>query len=258
MSSIIPSYRGESCCICFKDYEDKNDPRVTHVGGEGHDGFHRSCLKQWILKRQSICPIDRGHIDSNSLSTRYERLISRLERLKPALIEGGVAAAITPLHLGLIGTTVAAMGQIASHTETWANDPLLPGGIAVNGLAAGVVSKMFLDGLNLNYGLKHLAQLGGIAAASLSTGIGKVNSGLCIFTAGLGIGAWGIKQAKQLLNRYGFDSNLVNIIGNGILSGTSLGLAISANLTDNEYVILGTMPLFAGLVTTILSCGLRR
>ena len=63
MSEVIPTNRGKSCAICQEKFR-CGDKQVTHVGGEGHDGFHKS--------RRPNCPLDRQSIDPNSLITRTD------------------------------------------------------------------------------------------------------------------------------------------------------------------------------------------
>lgn len=65
MSAIVPSTRGGVCGICLEEFKGWGS-QVTHEGGEGHDGFHRLCLKRW-LEVQTVCPIEGQIINRSSL-----------------------------------------------------------------------------------------------------------------------------------------------------------------------------------------------
>lgn len=84
MSAVIESYRGVTCSICIEPFAE-GERKWTHEGGEGHDGFHKGCLAQWLNQPggRSICPFDRHPINRDTLLSRTERITERImEMLK--------------------------------------------------------------------------------------------------------------------------------------------------------------------------------
>lgn len=109
MSLLITSNRGGTCCICLGEFEDSDKP-ITHVGGEGHDGFHRNCLKKWVI-RSPICPYDKQLINESSLISRTDKMIAKL---KPALTNAAYAACFGIALSGLTaGVTAGVLLRIA-------------------------------------------------------------------------------------------------------------------------------------------------
>lgn len=76
MSLIINSTNGETCPICIMDFKD-SEPRVTHVGGERHGGFHPQCLKSWVVLK-GTCPLDYQPIDPAGFVSRVDQLKANL------------------------------------------------------------------------------------------------------------------------------------------------------------------------------------
>lgn len=97
MSVVIPSNKGGFCAICREDFN-QSEERLTHVGGEDHDGFHPECLRKWLILKP-ICPTDRRPINPDFLLTRTDRLMARL---KPALFQATCAACFGSMAAGTI------------------------------------------------------------------------------------------------------------------------------------------------------------
>jgi hypothetical protein len=146
MTKVIPTERGGVCGICLGDFKPKTEKgkfwriflavfnckgeeQVTHVGGEGHDGFHKSCLKEWVVWNPT-CPFDNQPIDPNSLISRTERIRGRI---KPALANAAYAACFGLAATGIAGVAVAGGAAVAGAIAGAA-----AGAGAVAGAAAGV------------------------------------------------------------------------------------------------------------------------
>src|SRR5678809_996154 len=100
MSAIITTNRDGICAICQQSLRPE-ERKLTHVGGEGHEGFHPSCLKYWVM-RNPTCPYDRQPIDPTSLISRTDRIMARLP-----------SALSNTAYVACFGTAVAGTGAIA-------------------------------------------------------------------------------------------------------------------------------------------------
>lgn len=79
----VTTDRGGSCSICQEAFSPE-DQQFTHVGGEGHDGFHKECLATW-LKTKATCPYRCGDINPYPL-------LSRCDQIKSTLVDAAVIA----------------------------------------------------------------------------------------------------------------------------------------------------------------------
>jgi len=127
MSMIITTNRGGICGICQNEFGHL-DQQITHIGGENHDGFHKTCLAKWVVLNPT-CPYDKTPLDPNSLISRTDQIAAKL---RPALTNAAYAACF--------GTTVS--GTVAA---VLAGGTALPAGavpivgIAVAGVAVGAI-----------------------------------------------------------------------------------------------------------------------
>lgn len=124
MSAIISTNRGGSCSICVTDFS-PTDKQFTHLGGEGHDGFHKDCLKKWSIQK-STCPYNCGTINRNDLLSRTERIMAHLRKN----LKSAVNAAIGTAFLGFVCTGFAFILPVSIKVDDFAL-----GITAVNGIA---------------------------------------------------------------------------------------------------------------------------
>jgi hypothetical protein len=61
-----------TCAICLESFAPLQE-QWTHAGGDGHDPFHKNCLKIW-LRKYPVCPLDRTPMDRSNLVTRTEKI----------------------------------------------------------------------------------------------------------------------------------------------------------------------------------------
>ncbi len=137
MSAVIRSNRGELCAICKEEFGwleklGLRNQRVTHVGGEGHDGMHRKCLAEWLRTRLTPkCPYDEKLIDQASINTRTYRILDKFESALTNAVYAacfGVAAGVgAAAAAGVVGGVVGVGGVVAG-----------VGGVSGVGVVAGV------------------------------------------------------------------------------------------------------------------------
>lgn len=133
MSLVISSNREGSCGICLNEFTPEEE-RLTHMGGENHDAFHKLCLVQW-LKRSDKCPWDQQQIDRTSPMLKMGWMI---DRLRPAIINGAIACFSS--FSGSIITTLGAR-TIPLITSTTENGVLVAGGLAMAAAGTGVMKQ---------------------------------------------------------------------------------------------------------------------
>ena len=187
MSAAIQTNRGGICGICFDEFI-PGTLQFTHVGGENHDGFHRSCLASWLAINPS-CPIDRQRINPANLISRKERII---QKLIPILVNTACATAIgfaavkvEALVAGVgLGAAIAVWSAALAvssrpgvRVETFGLEMAL-GGILVAGARAGAITT---GGLGARLGVGRaigsaIGALGGenLAARAISTALALV------------------------------------------------------------------------------------
>jgi len=130
MAAIIQTTRGGRCGICASDFE-PGERQFTHIGGEGHDGFHGRCFLNW-LRAHPICPYHDGDVDPSALVPRTERIMAYL---KPALENAVYATGI-----GFIATVVGVryMAAVEGKATLWG---------VLNGIgAASVTTELIKEG----------------------------------------------------------------------------------------------------------------
>ncbi len=108
MAAIVTTQRGGCCGICLEEFVPP-ELQFTHEGGEGHDGFHKSCLGKWLI-HHSTCPLDRQVIDRSSLVSRTDLI---RERLKIAMVNASLAVCFGTVVSVAGRVTVAALDRIA-------------------------------------------------------------------------------------------------------------------------------------------------
>lgn len=165
MNAIITTDRGGICGICQKAFDDQ-EQQITHIGGEGHDGFHKKCLKKWVI-HSPTCPYDGQPIHANCLAARTEQIVAKL---KPSIgnaayvaCSAAMLAQITALAggeilsgmaaAGIAATTVFGLTRLRKVTvlattvagALLANPEITGGAIAVAGAIAGIGIDKILD-----------------------------------------------------------------------------------------------------------------
>ena len=250
MALITTTDRVGPCGICYEEFK-QNERKYSHIGGENHDGFHRTCLKSW-LSQNSTCPYDRVPVNPTALLSNKERLMLRY---KPA-VNAGLATIITPLFYGAVLATGVNIGRGAEYVGINGRDAVGISALSMVGMLLGAASEMFLPILvgenDWDFLGKITRVLGGVTASSLAIGIGKVNAAFSGLAGGLGVGAFTAKQAKRLLSRIGIHSDSQLRIALGIGLGSFLGLGVGT-WSESEYVLMGATPLLAGAAAGILS-----
>ncbi len=217
MSAIISTNRGKSCSICQEKFR-CGDQQVTHVGGESHDGFHKSCLARWLAVNPN-CPLDRKSIDPNSLTTRTDSITARLRAaLANAAyaacfgIPTAVATAVGAVGSGAVERVIAATAEIAG---------------AAAGRAAGIAAG---------------AAVGGVVVATA-------------LIVGMGIAEGAEKGLDWILNRRGVDRVARLNIGIGICAGglVTVGAVVTGIITTTPLTAIAATGLFGGATAGILS-----
>lgn len=113
MAFAIPIHTNRKdpiCGICFEDFS-QNTQQWNHLGGGGHDPFHRECLETWV-QESPTCPIDRNPINPASFAPIPELLCKLAKRVftDPRFMKfSGVLVA--EMGIGIkFGTAAGAMG----------------------------------------------------------------------------------------------------------------------------------------------------
>ncbi len=165
MSAIIPSTKKEgTCAICYNEFTDSDTP-LTHEGGEGHDGFHPSCLKNWVTLNPT-CPFDRQDIDRSSLVSKIDLIRARLET---AMAHAALAACFGTVTAVVGRVAAAGVNRVAASEQIAKMPPIIIGIVqVVSALAAGTVA---------------LGAALGSGVAARAIGAGTIGRGVA-FTAG--------------------------------------------------------------------------
>jgi hypothetical protein len=221
MSAIISTNRGGVCGICLEGFS-SSDLQLTHKGGEGHDGFHKPCLKNWLQAR-SVCPIDGQPINRGALINRNEVDEERFQ--KAALC--AISAAYFGVVLATIGMSAQTGWKKGGDFAQISKMPLLeitgPGLQIVGGVAAGTLSSVISLG-------------GGFLAKA-------IGGGSLAETAVTVLGAIAIKRELE---------ETEDTVGLGDLAVASLGLFLIANRIHSNIgygmLVGGAAPLVAGNV----------
>lgn len=233
MSAIISSSKGGICAICriqldLNDFEPQNEP-VTHIGGENHDGFHKGCLLEWLVKRQ-ICPLDRQPIDPYCELLRSDYLKREIQLVRTntayaAGLGGGVA---------LVAEAVAGLVTTFGFGET-AGIFAVAGAAAAIGTAGAVMSK--------DVGaLAGLAAAGVLPAVLSMTTIGKTAATAAAIGA-LGTAALAGVGVDWFLKYREVDS----------LDRQSMGLGMSMGAMVSGFAVISMDPQL--VIPTIVSVG---
>ena len=137
---LSPSNReNPMCIICHGDFDlSSHEEQWNHVGGEGHDPFHKNCLREWVLVRPT-CPYEMTPINPYSLVSRTEMFF---KKTRPAFVNlacavflgaagGASAAAVT--DTGLMADAAVVGGVIAGGVATSAVVGVINGGEGAGG-----------------------------------------------------------------------------------------------------------------------------
>lgn len=250
MNAVKPSDRLGPCAICFGDEFTSSNPAVTHVGGEAHDPFHKSCLRNWLMYNP-VCPLDRMGIDRSSLVSRTDIIGLRF---KTAMRNAVLAASFGTILLSIGRVWVAGQNRVET-CELIARMPALVrlvAGIAGGATAAAMTLSIALVGTRVSGAAGAGVEVGCMTAAVGAMAIacsvvagteGEMSAGAAV-TAFIG-GAAAVTGA-------GFDAENV---GSGMLVGGLVPLIVGSFFSGQyalKMSIVG-VPLIAGTSAGILS-----
>ncbi len=180
MSMVIPGTLGDACPICFDKFESLKD-KVTHVGGEKHDSFHKQCLATW-LDQNSTCPIDRKPIDKKSLNTRMDLI---KQRMIPALKHTAYAVSAAAFYVGAMNMMLESEGEWAksapsSERGSWMGMTalfVLSVGLSFI-LDYGIVDRIARENIGMGLVLGGMAGIGSLLTNPLISGMKATGVGL--------------------------------------------------------------------------------
>ncbi len=102
------------CAICRDGFEGQQE-KWTHEGGEGHDPFHKDCLRALLVRKSRPCPYSDGAlIRRNSVFSRTERIFETVKQslavIACSLVFGFLIAAVEEKGDPLIASITAGLG----------------------------------------------------------------------------------------------------------------------------------------------------
>lgn len=240
MSAVIQTNKGVRCGICYKEFS-SGEQKFSHVGGEGHDGFHKLCLANWLDINQ-ICPFDRQRIDPSTIRiSRTVRVMDR--RLKAALVDAAYAIFIGAIAAGAEGIAARAAG-----VET---QPARAVGLALAtgvGILERAVEKPHLRAMteagvpqNLIVALIATLRLFALGVAfAFGEGVEAAAAGVCGF------------EIEDILMRMGVHITSRENIGIGLMFGGQIIRRAIDHVPFTELTALLTMVLIAGIIAGVI------